>query len=306
MKQGLGSLLVLALLGFAMWALFHQLRGLDPDEVFAALRSLKPLAVIAAGGLLVICYVAYAAMERLSAAHAGRALTLPQAAGLALVAQGISLTTGKGVLVAGAVRVRVLGRWGFDLVQAVIITFLVSLHGNAGMAALTGVMCVIAGPWPWAWWVGALALAGVGGWLVLCAAGQPLALPEKYTGGRSITPPTLSDAQRGIVWGIVEKLSCALLAWMLLPGDPGIPLSTFLAVMLVALAAARFSQVPGGLGVLEITVIGLWPVPFTHYKPELLAGLLAFRLAYYIVPLVIALPLLAFLGWWRKTPIPSA
>ena len=40
---------------------------------------------------------------------------MPQAAGLALVAQGISLTTGKGVLVAGAVRVRVLGRWGFRL-----------------------------------------------------------------------------------------------------------------------------------------------------------------------------------------------
>ncbi len=302
MKQGLGSLVVLVVLGFAIWALVHQVRGLDPQAVVTALRSLQPLALTLAGGLLVVCYVAYALMERIATGHVLRPLTLPQAFGMAVVAQGLSLTTGKGVLVAGAVRVRVLARWGFDLIQAITVTFLVSLHGNAGMATLIGVMCLVAGPWAWAWWVGLLVLAGVGVWLVVCAYAEPLALPAKLTGGRPITPPNLRDAGRGIMIGVVEKLACALLAWELLPGDPGIPLPTFLTVMLVALAVARFSQVPGGLGVLEVTVIGLWPVPLDTYKAELLAGLLAFRIAYYLIPLVVALPLLAFLGWWRKVP----
>lgn len=305
--QGLGSVLVLVVLGFAIWALVHQLRGLNPADVMTALRSLQPLALVTAGGLLAVCYVAYALMERLSTAHVGHPLTLPQSLGMAVVAQGISLTTGKGVLVAGAVRVRVLGRWGFDLAQAIMVTFLVSLHGNAGMALLIAVMCLVAGPWAWAWWVGLLVLGGVGVWLVICAYAEPLVLPAKLTGGRTITPPNLKDAGRGIVIGVVEKLACALLAWELLPGDPGIALGTFLTVMLVALAVARFSQVPGGLGVLEVTVIGLWPVPVDGYKAELLAGLLAFRIAYYLIPLVVALPLLAFLGWWRKvTPCATA
>ena len=300
MKHGFGSILVVAVLGFAIYALIKQVRGLDPAEVLTALHSLQAVALIAAVGFLALCYVAYAAMELLSAAHAGKTLTIPQAVGMAVVAQGISLTTGKGVLVAGAVRVRILGRWGFDVAQAILITFLVSLHGNAGLAFLIAVVCLMFGPWAWAWWVGLLVLGGVGVWLVICAYAQPFMLPEKFTGGRTITPPHVRDALRGIGIGVVEKLACALLAWELLPGDPGIALGTFLAVILVALAVARFSQVPGGLGVLEVTVIGLWPVPIDPYKAELLAGLLAFRMAYYIVPLLIALPLLAFLGWWRK------
>lgn len=300
MKQGLGSILVLAVLGFAIYALIKQVRGLDPAEVLLALRSLQPLALVVAAGFLGACYVAYAGMERLSAAHAGKSLTIPQAVGLAVVAQGISLTTGKGVLVAGAVRLRILGRWGCDVAQTILITFLVSLHGNAGLAFLIAIVCLLFGPWAWAWWVGLLVLGGVGLWLVICAYAQPFLIPEKFTGGRSITPPNLPDALRGIALGVGEKLACAMLAWELLPGDPGIALGTFLAVILVALAVARFSQVPGGLGVLEVTVIGLWPVPIDPYKAQLLAGLLAFRLAYYIVPLLVALPLLAFLGWWRK------
>jgi uncharacterized membrane protein YbhN (UPF0104 family) len=72
----------------------------------------------------------------------------------------------------------------------------------------------------------------------------------------------------------------------------------FIAVLLIALLIARASQVPGGVGVLEATVLGLWPLaPGTELpREQLVAGLLAFRCAYYLVPLAPGVLVLAFPG----------
>jgi uncharacterized membrane protein YbhN (UPF0104 family) len=296
----LALMAVVAIAGIAGWSLWHQLAGLDLVAVRAALASVRSGAMVIAALALGVSALGYAGLERV----AGSSVGLPQPFGrslvLAITTQGISLATGKGLLVAGAIRYRLFRRWGGNLVQAVTATLLVSLHGNAGMLALCGIVGAIWGPWAWWWWRLALitsAVIGLGLWCWLCARQQPFTWQE-----RVFSPPSLSAALCGVACGGVEKLACGLLAWIVLPGDPGITCGTFLAVMLVALFLARISQVPGGLGVLEATVIGLWPVPLAGFQAELVAGLLAFRCAYYLVPLVPGLLLLAFFGWWRKVP----
>ena len=299
MLRFLAIVVVVVIAGVAGWSLWHQLAGLDLDAVRAALVSVTPAALTLAALILGGSALGYAGLERV----AGSSVGLPQQFGrslvLAITTQGISLATGKGLLVAGAIRYRLFRRWGGDLVQAVTATILVSLHGNAGMLALCGIVGGIWGPWAW-WWRLALfggAAVGLGLWVWLCSRQQAFVWQE-----RTFTPPTMRAALRGMAWGGSEKLACGLLAWVLLPGAPGIACGTFLAVLLVALFLARVSQVPGGLGVLEATVIGLWPVPLGGYQAELVAGLLAFRCAYYLVPLGPGLLLLAFFGWWRKVP----
>ena len=94
----------------------------------------------------------------------------------------------------------------------------------------------------------------------------------------SITLPTVPVALRGIAAGGGEKLACILLAVVLQPAGPSIPVITFLAVIVVAIALARLSQVPGGIGVLEASMLSLWPVTLTDAaKVDLVAGMLAFR-----------------------------
>ena len=122
-------------------------------------------------------------------------------------------------------------------------------------------------------------------------------------GKLAFTLPSVPMAMRGIIAGGGEKLDCISLAAVLQPTGPTIPVFTFMAVVVVALALARLSQVPGGIGVLEASIIGLWPVSLTDTdKVGLVAGLLAFRVAYYLVPLAASLPVLAFLGWRRTVP----
>jgi uncharacterized membrane protein YbhN (UPF0104 family) len=73
---------------------------------------------------------------------------------------------------------------------------------------------------------------------------------------------------------------------------------TFIAVLLIALLIARASQVPGGIGVLEATVLGLWPLAPGAELPreQVIAGMLAFRCVYYLIPLIPGALVLAFPG----------
>ena len=294
----LGPLVLVALMVIAGWVLWHQLAGLDLVAVGRTFAAIPWWRVVVGAILLLISFAGYGWLERLATAHFGRPLPWPKAVALAIAAQGLSLTTGKGFVVAGAVRVRLLGRWGFTLTQALVATGVVTLHGNAGMMVLISALCFIAGPWSWAPWLGCATLAGAGCWLLACWKSAPLSF-----GKVEVTLPTVPMAWRGIIAGGGEKLACMCLALVMQPTMPSIGPIPFLCVVVVAMALARLSQVPGGIGVLEASILGLWPVSLTDAdKVDLIAGLLAFRVAYYLVPLAASLPVLAFLGWRRTVP----
>lgn len=65
----------------------------------------------------------------------------------------------------------------------------------------------------------------------------------------------------------------------------------FLAIFMLAQIAGLLSQVPGGLGVFE-TVMVLMLREFLP-SPQVLGPLLAFRALYYLLPLLVALALMA-------------
>jgi len=76
---------------------------------------------------------------------------------------------------------------------------------------------------------------------------------------------------------------------VLLPASMEVGYFHFLAIYLLALVAGVFSQVPGGLGVLELVILVL----LAPSDPPLVVGsLLAFRAIYYLVPLAVGLVVL--------------
>lgn len=67
------------------------------------------------------------------------------------------------------------------------------------------------------------------------------------------------------------------------------------ASYVTATIAAMLSHVPGGLGVLEATMLLLLPASAS------IGALVAFRVLYYFLPLCIGVPLLiAVEVWWRR------
>ena len=92
-----------------------------------------------------------------------------------------------------------------------------------------------------------------------------------------------------IVIGLFDLGFCALAMYMLLPGEPNIGFVTLLVVFVSATMLGFASHAPGGLGVFDAAMlVALWQFP----KEDLVAGLLLFRVLYYLVPFVLALAIL--------------
>jgi uncharacterized membrane protein YbhN (UPF0104 family) len=89
-----------------------------------------------------------------------------------------------------------------------------------------------------------------------------------------------------IVIGIVDLGFCALAMYMLLPSEPHVGFIMLAVVFVSATLLGFASHSPGGLGVFDAAMlVALWQFD----KEELLAGLLLFRLLYYITPFTFAL-----------------
>jgi uncharacterized membrane protein YbhN (UPF0104 family) len=98
-----------------------------------------------------------------------------------------------------------------------------------------------------------------------------------------------------IAIGILDLSCCALAMYMLVPDEPNLGFVTVAVIFVAATLLGFASHAPGGLGVFDAAMmIALWQFD----KEDLLAGLLLFRLLYYIVPFVISLAILGTREIW--------
>jgi uncharacterized membrane protein YbhN (UPF0104 family) len=94
-----------------------------------------------------------------------------------------------------------------------------------------------------------------------------------------------------IVIGIVDLGFCALAMYVLVPDEPNLGFVVVAVIFVSATLLGFASHSPGGLGVFDAAMlVGLWQMD----REELLAGMLLFRLLYYIAPFVISVILLTF------------
>jgi uncharacterized membrane protein YbhN (UPF0104 family) len=118
-------------------------------------------------------------------------------------------------------------------------------------------------------------------------------------GGWTVQLPNGPTTLLQIGIGILDLACCALAMYMLLPGEPNIGFITLAVIFVTATMLGFASHAPGGLGVFDATMlVALWEFD----KEDLLAGLLLFRLLYYITPFIIALIMLGIreaMIYWR-------
>jgi uncharacterized membrane protein YbhN (UPF0104 family) len=77
--------------------------------------------------------------------------------------------------------------------------------------------------------------------------------------------------------------------YMLVPDDPNIGFISLAVIFVSATLLGFASHAPGGIGVFDAAMlVALWQFE----KEELLAGLLVFRLLYYIIPFALSLVIL--------------
>ena len=201
---------------------------------------------------------------------------------------------GASVFSGGAVRYRIYSAWGLSVIDVTKICFVAGLTFWLGNATVLG-LGVLYSP------QAARALDQLPLWsnrllafviLVLLAAYVAWVWVKPRVIGREgwqVTLPGGPLTLLQIVIGIVDLACCAAAMYMLVPDEPNLGFVTVAVIFVAATLLGFASHAPGGLGVFDAAMlVALWQFD----KEDLLAGLLLFRLLYYIVPFVLSLTVL--------------
>jgi uncharacterized membrane protein YbhN (UPF0104 family) len=291
----IGFLLSLTIIAIAAYALYHILRDIEVREVVTAFWETDPhdvalAALFVAGGYFTLTFYDLFALRTIGRSD----IPYRVAALAAFTSYSVGHNVGASVLTGGAVRYRIYSAWGLDAIAVAKVCFIAGLTfwlGNATVLGLgityvpeaasainklpklvnrTGailILVVLAFYISWVW--RQPRVIGRDGWRVTLPGG-PLTL-----------------LQIGI--GIVDLAFCALAMYVLVPDEPNIGFVTLAVIFVSATLLGFASHAPGGIGVFDAAMlVGLWQFD----KEELLAGLLLFRLLYYIVPLALSLVIL--------------
>src|SRR5438132_7588273 len=291
----LGVVISITVIGIACYVLYHMLRGIDVAEVIDAIKGTDPIQValaalfVAAGYFTLTFYDWFAvrAIGRTDVPYRVNALA-------AFTSYSIGHNVGASVFTGGAVRYRIYSAWGLNAIDVAKICFLAGLTFWLGNAAVLGLGI--------AWHPEAAAnIDQLPVWLNRTAAFLTILALAAYVawvwvkprvvgrGPWTVTLPGGALTLLQIVIGIVDLGFCALAMYVLVPDEPNLGFVTVAVIFVSATLLGFASHSPGGLGVFDAAMlVGLWQMD----REDLLAGMLLFRVLYYIGPFVISVILL--------------
>jgi glycosyltransferase 2 family protein len=293
----LGVAVSVTVIAVACYVLYHMLRGIDVGEVIEAIeeteaRQIALAALFVAAGYFTLTFYDMFAVRAIG--HSDIPYRVNAFA--AFTSYSIGHNVGASVFTGGAVRYRIYSAYGLNAIDVAKVCFIAGLTFWLGNAAVLGLgisfhpeaaasidqlpawlnrvvaVIIILGLVAYVMWVWTQPrLVGRGPWTVVLPGG-PLTLLQ-------------------IAIGIVDLGFCALAMYVLVPDEPNLGFVVVAVIFVSATLLGFASHSPGGLGVFDAAMlVGLWQMD----REELLAGMLLFRLLYYIAPFVISVILLTF------------
>jgi uncharacterized membrane protein YbhN (UPF0104 family) len=291
----IGVVLSLTIITVAVVVLYHILRDIDPDELIDALEATDWRTLIIAGAFVAAGYLTLTFYDLFALRAIGHAEIPYRIAALSgFTSYAVGHNVGASVFSGGAVRYRIYSSWGLSVIEVTKICFIAGLTFWLGNATVLG-LGILDAPQAaraldqlplWCNRVLALAILAMLGAYVAWVWVKPRLIGRD---GWQVTLPggPLTLLQIGI--GILDLGCCAAAMYMLVPDEPNLGFVTVAVIFVAATLLGFASHAPGGLGVFDAAMmVALWQFD----KEDLLAGLLLFRLLYYIIPFVISLGVL--------------
>lgn len=293
LRSALGPLLILTVFAAALWLLHRELQHYELQDFRASARRIPAHWLWLAVGLTVLDYAFLAGYELLAKRYLQHKIR-PRRVVLASFL-GYALGHNFGVLLGGStVRYRLYTLWGLSAFDVLRLVFFLWVTFAVGLAVLGAVVFLVnpltiperlqlhvysTRP------LGYLAALFAVGYLAVCALRRT---PLKFR-TLDFSPPKFS---LGLLQGLVsaaELMAAAGVLYVLLPATIEVGYLHVLAIYLLAIVATFLSQVPGGIGVLELVILVL----LNPREPQAVFGaLLVYRLIFYLMPLGAALLLL--------------
>lgn len=288
-------LLWISIIAAAGWILTQRLQAIDFGDVLLHLRA-QPLPAIL--GALLCCIGVYSLVglyEGIGARIVSGQHIPAHAFRTALIANPIGRAIGAAIVSGGALRYRMYSAVGLSVKQVAAIIVVVAMpyffavgwlidlsilfHAReASMALRLPAKAILV--------LGALGLAKDTGWLIFVRVRkQPLVIR-----GVSVRLPQLRDALIQIAFGLGQISLMTAILYLFMPPELNMTWPAFVAIYCIAFIAGQLSNVPAGLGVLEAALLLMLP----HVPPaKLLGAVFAYRAVYELLPLLVALALLA-------------
>ncbi len=303
-RSTISAAISLAILGVAGFTLYQLLHDADFGKVATLLKS-QPIDRIAIAGAFVVAGYITLTFYDLFALHTiGRRKVPYSVAALAsFTSFTIGHSLGAAVVTGGLIRLRIYSVWGLTVIDIAKIAFITGMTFWLGNALLLGGATMYAPeaativdhlPPSINRVIGLSGLVAIGCYLAWLA---PQSRAIGWAGWRLVLPNLrLTLVQTGI--GALDLALVTMAMYMLLPSEPVVPFSTILVVFLTATLLGTVSHAPGGLGVIEATML----IGLPQFQREgLLAALLTFRAVYFVLPVLLATLTLGLRELWMLT-----
>ncbi len=294
MKRFRLALPVLGLLLFiAALAVVHtQLAAVRYQDVIRDLKSIPVLFLMVACLVTLLNYLVLTGYDTLAFLYIRRPLHYARIAFASFIGYAFSNNFGLSMIAGSSVRYRLYSAWGLSTLDITQVIAFYNFSFLLGLFFLSGcVFCFEAVPLPAAfqgWGIhtarpfGILLLAVVLLYIVTLILRKKAIRIFKWT----ISLPWPSLALSQIAVSALDWLLAAGVLYILVLSAGGISFAAFLGIFLAAQMIGLVSQVPGGLGVFEGMVLTL--LPGTVPRSQAFAILVAYRMIYYLLPLLIA------------------
>jgi uncharacterized membrane protein YbhN (UPF0104 family) len=288
----IGFALSLTIFVVAVVVLYHILRDIDPDELVAAIKRTDRSTILIAGCFVAAGYVTLTFYDLFALRAIGRC-ELPYwiAALGGFTSYAVGHSVGASVFSGGAVRYRIYSAWGLSVIEVTKICFIAGLTFWLGNVTVLG-LGILYTP------EAAQAIDQLPLWVNRAFALLLLALLAAYVTWVWVKPRVIGRDEwqlklpggpltlLQIAIGIVDLACCAAAMYMLMPNQPNVGFVTAAVIFVAATLLGFASHAPGGLGVFDAAML---VALYQFNKEELLAGLLLFRLLYYVIPFVLSL-----------------
>ncbi|WP_313396603.1 YbhN family protein [Atlantibacter hermannii] len=266
-------------------------RNVDWEEVWKVIRNYNHTALLTAMGLVIVSYLVYGCYDLLGRLYCGHKLAKRQVMLVSFICYAFNLTLSTWVGGIG-MRYRLYSRLGLPSATITRI-FSLSITTNwLGYVLLGGVIFSIGVvELPSHWYIedntlriiGAVLLVLSAFYLWACAFAKRRHITIK---GQKLVLPGWRFALMQMGVSSLNWMAMGAIIWILL--GQNINYFFVLGVLLVSSIAGAIVHIPAGIGVLEAVFIALLAGEHTS-QGKIIAALLAYRVLYFFIPLLLAL-----------------
>ncbi|UXC90791.1 bifunctional lysylphosphatidylglycerol flippase/synthetase MprF [Sphingobium sp. RSMS] len=302
-KAPLTVAVMLAVAALGLVALHGLLAEVRLKDIRHAVHLIAGWRLAAALALTAASYIALTFYDYVALRIVGRPLPWRTAALASFCSYTLSHNLGLSLLTGGSARYRIYTAAGLEGGDIARIIASAGLSFWGGVFVLAGALMLVhpAGIGIMGWTIGMPWQRLAGGAILLTAAAvllllaRPARAPRLF--GWRLALPTQGQALAQIGVACIDLAAASAALFILVPGiAPALYPTLFLAYGL-AVIVTLVSHVPGGLGIFEAVIVATLP---DVDRPSLLAALIAYRLIYYLIPLllgVVAIALHEGNGW---------